>query len=170
MLEDGIANLEALDTDWVGRLQLQEALGVSKTVAWRILRKCGAEDGPGNTLLCPRPLLIARLRALQNDGGIHQSEIKRRTNLEAFLERIRPDTVARMTPVVRRDQAIELLSTTFRKLPPNVKLTPTSLHIDFFGTEDFLKAVGSLVYALHNDYEQISDFIEDSKTSSSVNI
>lgn len=159
-LPDAIAALEAFSSDWVGRRQLEEVLGVSKTVAWRLLRHCGAEEGPGDALLCPRTELISRLRELLEDGAIHAREIRRREKLGALLERIRPDVVANLTRVVRRDQALELRSTTFGKLPANVSLTPSSLHIDFFGTEDFLQAFGAVVYALHNDYEAISRFIE----------
>jgi hypothetical protein len=32
--------------------------------------------------------------------------------------------------------------------------------MEFYGTEDFLAAVGALVYALQNDYHAISAFIE----------
>jgi hypothetical protein len=74
---------------------------------------------------------------------------------------MRPVVVANLTRVVRDPkQALELINTRFAKLPANVALTPCSLHIDFFGTEEFLKAVGAVVYALHNDYEAISSFIE----------
>jgi hypothetical protein len=85
---------------------------------------------------------------------------KRRRRLEDFLERIRPSVIANLTRVVRPDQTAELLSTTFRKLPANVTLPPCNLHIDFLGTEKFLQAFGAVVYALHNDYEAISQIIE----------
>ena len=159
-LGGGIAAIEALDTDWVDRRQVEEALGVSKTVAWRILRKCGAKDGPGNTLVCRRADLIIRLKELQTDGAVHEREIRRRERVEEFLEKIRPEVVAHLTKVVRGDQAVGLLSTTFQKLPASVTLTPRSLHIEFLGTEDFLQSFGALVYALHNDYEEICRFIE----------
>lgn len=159
-LPDAVATLSTLDSEWVGRRELEEALGVSKTVAWRVLKKCGVSLGPANALLCRRADLIDRLTALQHDGAVHQQEIERRGRLADFLERIRPDVVANLRRVVRPDQALALLSTTFRKLPPNVTLTPRSLHIDFFGTEDFLQSFGSVVYALHNDYEAIEAFIE----------
>jgi len=34
------------------------------------------------------------------------------------------------------------------------------LTIDFQGTDDFLAKIGALVFALQNDYEAVSDFIE----------
>jgi hypothetical protein len=35
------------------------------------------------------------------------------------------------------------------------------LRIAFFGTEDFLQKFGAMVYALHNDFEKIQEFIEE---------
>ena len=158
-LDGGIAHLRTLDSEWVGRRELEEALGVSKTVAWRILKKCGITEGPGHALVCRREDLIERLTDLQNNAT-HAPEIRRRARLENFLERVRPDVVANLTRVVRSDQALALFNSTFGKLPPNVTLTPRSLHIEFFGTEDFLQSFGTVVYALHNDYEAISAFLE----------
>ena len=159
-LPEGIAALEALTAEWVGRRDLEEALGVSKTVAWRILRKCRATAGPGGSLMCPRGELISRLRKLQADGAIHEQEIERRGRLDRFLTSIRPDVVANLTKVAHGECALELVSMRFRKLPANITLSPVSLHIEFFGTEEFLKAMGAVVFALHNDYEEISAFIE----------
>ena len=158
-IAEGIAAIEALDTDWVDRRQIEEAMGVSKTVAWRILRKCGADNGPGNTLVCSRAVLILRLKQLVTDGDIHEREIRRRGRLDEFLSKIRPEVIANLTKVSRGEQATHLLSSTFRKLPANVTLTPHSLHIDFQGMEEFLAAFGAVVYALNNDYEEISRFI-----------
>jgi hypothetical protein len=81
--------------------------------------------------------------------------------LDALLESLRPAVAANLKTVARDERAAAMLATTFRKLPDQVKLTGHSLHIEFYGTEDFLEAVGALVYALHNDYDQISRFIED---------
>ena len=39
-------------------------------------------------------------------------------------------------------------------------LTRSSLHIDFDSTDHFLAAVGALIYAMHNDFEKIRDFLE----------
>ena len=61
-LPQGIQLLKNLQTDWVGRLQLSEALGISKTVSWRLMRQCGAVMGPGATLICRREDLIREVR------------------------------------------------------------------------------------------------------------
>jgi len=42
--------------------------------------------------------------------------------------------------VVLDEQAPALRSSRFRSLPPNITFTPQSLHVEFFGTEDFLAA------------------------------
>jgi hypothetical protein len=159
-LAAAIEALEKLPTEWVGRRQFEEALGVSKTVAWRVFRACGAQPGPGSALVCRRPELIARLRELQEQDGIIPHEIRRRERLEATLEHMRSYMQSRQRKVVRDEQAPALLSTRFAALPPNVTFTPTSLHIDFCGTEGFLQAIGAVVFALNNDYEAVSDFIE----------
>ena len=161
-LPPGIEALRAMEIDWIDRRQLQEVLGVSKTVAWRLLRLCGFEPGPGGALIVRREDLLRELERLARDGGRIEREIQRRGRLEDFLERVRPAVVAKMTRVTRDSkQALELINTRFAKLPANVALTPSSLHIDFFGTEDFVQAVGAVIYALNNDYETISGFIEE---------
>ena len=168
-LPAGIEALRAMELDWIDRRQLEEVLGVSKTVAWRLLRLCGVQPGPGGALVVRREDLVARLERLARDGGPIESEIQRRGRLEDFLERVRPMVVAKMTRVTRDSkQALELINTRFAKLPANVALTPSSLHIDFFGTEDFVQAVGAVIYALNNDYETISGFIEDGSTAKPV--
>jgi len=159
-LEAAIKALETLSVEWVDRRQFEEILGVSKTVAWRVFRACGAEEGPGRALVCRRQELIERLRQLKEDGGTIEHEIHRRARLEDTLARMRSYMKAREQPVVRAEQAPALLSTRFSSLPPNVTFTPESLHIEFFGTEDFLQAIGAVVFALNNDFEAISDFIE----------
>jgi hypothetical protein len=159
-LPQALPALRASEEEWIDRRRLEELLGVSKTVAWRMLRQCGVEPGPGGALACRREHLIERLERLAEDGGVIQREIARRERLEELLERIRPAVIANLTKVVRDEQALALLSTRFSRLPANVALTPTSLHIDFYGTEDFLQAIGAVIYALNNDYETISAFIE----------
>jgi hypothetical protein len=158
----GIEVLRAMEIDWIDRRQLEEVLGVSKTVAWRLLRLCGVAPGPGGALVVQREDLVARLERLAQDGGPIEREIQRHGRLEDFLERVRPAVIANLKRVARDPKhALELINSRFAKLPANVVLTPSSLHIDFFGTEDFLQTVGAIVYALNNDYEAISSFIEE---------
>ena len=159
-LPEALPALRASEEDWIDRARVEELFGCSKTVAWRILRYCGIQPGPGGALACRRQDLIECLERVAQDGGPIGREIARRQRLDGILERLRPAVIANLTRVVRDDQALALLNTRFDKLPANVTLTPTSLHIDFFGTEDFLAAFGAVVFALNNDYETISGFLE----------
>lgn len=161
-LPAGIEALRALQTDWIDRRQLEEALGVSKTVAWRLLRLCGVTPGPAGALVARRDDLIRRLEQFARSAGPIKIEIQRRRRLEDFLGRIRPAAVANLTRVARnQEQALELINTRFAKLPGNVTLTPRSLHIEFCDTEEFLRTIGAVIYALNNDYEAVRDFIAE---------
>jgi hypothetical protein len=146
--------------EWIDRRGVEELFGCSKTVAWRILRHCGVEPGPAGALACRREELLQRLEAVACDGGPIEREMHRILRVEALLDHVRPEVIANLTRVAREDQGLALVNSRFGNLPANVTLTPTSLHIDFFGTEDFLQAIGAVVFALNNDYEAISGFIE----------
>jgi hypothetical protein len=148
-----------MNTDWIDRRTLEEILAVSKWTAWRVLKACGAGEGPGGALAIARTELIARLEQLREEGRL-SGEILRRERLEASLEGMIRAARGKHKEIARDEGARELVSTRFASLPPGVELTPSSLRIDFFGTEDFLGKFGSVVYALHNDYERISEFIE----------
>jgi hypothetical protein len=145
--------------DWIDRRTLEEILAVSKWTAWRLLKACGAGEGPGGALSIARADLIARLEALREDGRL-AGEISRRTRLENHLDGMIRFARGKHKEIAHNEQARELISTRFASLPPGVEFTPSSLHIDFVGTEDFLAKFGAIVYALHNDYERISEFIE----------
>jgi hypothetical protein len=158
-LAAGIAALEALATDLVDRRALEEALGVGKWTAWRIMKRCGATDGPGGALVCHREDLLPQLRRLQQDGR-YGPEIARRDRLERYLDTIVQSASRRHKEVARNADAEALLSTRLTSLPPSVDLAPGELRIAFHGTEDFLQKVGAVVYALQNDFEKIQEFIE----------
>ncbi len=156
---DSIAGLSALSSDWVDRRTLEEALGVSKWTAWRILKRCGAQDGPGGSLVCRREDLISKLQTLQQDGRF-ATEIARRNRVEQYLDGMVRYASRKHKEVARNQAAVDLLSSRFSTLPPGVDLEAGELRIQFFGTEDFLQKFGAVVFALNNDYEQISEFIE----------
>jgi hypothetical protein len=159
-LPDALSALRSCPEEWIDRRHIEELFGCSKTVAWRILRHVGVQPGPGRALLCRREDLIARLERIAAGGGAVEREIARRERLDTILERIRPDVIANMTKVARDDQALALVNTRFKRLPPNVELTSTTLHIEFHGTEDFLQAFGAVVYALNNDFEAVQQHIK----------
>jgi hypothetical protein len=157
-LADAITVLERLSCAWIDRQTLQDILGVSKTVAWRVLRQCGASQGPGNTLICERQQLVAALESLRT-GEPCGRELRRRQRLEDRLTQLLTAARSQHIRVVPDSRALELVSTRFAHLPPGVELSPARLSIDFFGTEDFLEKLGAVVFALQNDFETISDLI-----------
>ena len=158
-VDDALKAIRELTTDWIDRRTIEESLGVSKTVAWRILRQCGASDGPGNTVVCRRDQVIRTLEELQETGGYAQ-EIRRRSRVESKLDQLLRFARTRQVRLVADQEAAELISTRFGRLPAGVELTASRLTIEFSGSEDFLKKVGSVVFALQNDYEAIREFIE----------
>jgi hypothetical protein len=158
-LADAIEVLGKLPSPWIDRQTLQEILGVSKTVAWRILRQCGASQGPGNTLICERQELVATLESLRT-GQPCGRELRRRQRLEDRLTQLLTAARSQHIRVVPDSRALELVSTRFARLPPGIELSPARLTIEFYGTEDFLEKFGAVVFALQNDFEAISRFIE----------
>jgi hypothetical protein len=168
-LEHGIAALEALPHELIDRRTLEEALGVGKWTAWRIMKRCGAEDGPGNTLVCHRADLLSQLRRLQQDRRFGP-EIERRGRLERYLAGIAQYASRQHKEVAREEQAEALLSSRFASLPPGVDLAPGELRIAFSGTEEFLQKFGAVVFALRNDFERIQDFLDGAAQPKSASI
>ena len=156
-IPDLIQALEEVRVDWIDRRFLEEALGISKTVAWRLLKRLGATEGPGNTLCLARAVAIERLRSI---GSVAEREVRRRARLEHYLEGMRAYVASQRTMVAADENAAALVNTRFGNLPPNVELRTRSLHVDFQDTAEFLRAVGAVVFALNNDYEAVRDFID----------
>jgi hypothetical protein len=167
-LASGLAALEALSTDWIDRRALEEALGVGKWTAWRIMRRCGASEGPGNTLVCQRQDLVARLRRLLEDGRF-APEIRRRERVERYLDGIASYAMGKHKEIARNRSAEALVSTRFANLPAGVELTPTELRISFTGTREFLERFGAVVFALQNDFEKIEALLSSSERVSGAN-
>lgn len=143
----------------MSRRELESALGVSKTVAWRLMRECGAKPGPGGALVCRRSDLTGALERMRDGHGRVGFEVRRRERLAAYLEQIRPDVIANRTHLVAATEAPRLVTSRLTTLPANVALKPGRLEIDFAGVEEFLAAIGAVVYALKNDYEAVADFL-----------
>jgi len=154
-----ITVLEKLQSNWVDRKTVEEILGVSKTVAWRILQQCGASPGPGNTLVCERLQLLVALESLRT-GKQCARELCRRERLEERLAQLVTSARSRNVRVVPDSRAIELASTRFGRLPAGVELSPGRLTVEFNGIEQFLEKLGAVVFALQNDFEAFSRSIE----------
>jgi hypothetical protein len=158
-LTEALETFRQLHTDWIDRRTVEETLGVSKTVAWRVLRSCGASAGPGNTVVCRRLELIQALEALQQTGQ-YEHEIRRRSRVEQNLNLLLQSARSRHIQVAPDNRGVGLVNTRFATLPVGITLSPSRLTIDFTGTPDFLEKVGALVFALQNDYEAVGEFIE----------
>jgi hypothetical protein len=158
-----LETLELEMREWIDRRWLEETAGISKTVAWRLLRHMGASDGPGNTLVLSRRRAIEGLKRLQAEGGAVDLEIRRRSRLEEYLDGMRSYVATQRTTVAVKAEAMDLVNTRFGNLPETVTLTPRSLHVDFQDAEGFLRAFGAIVFALNNDYEAVRDFIDSVK-------
>jgi hypothetical protein len=151
-----------MDVAWVDRASLQDTLGCSQTEAWRILKRLGAEPGPGGALVLAKDVFLERVRQYLEDDRV-VFERRRRERLEQALDALNPHTRARLVKIIREDRpadALGLLSTRFGQLPDGVTLTPTSLHIEFRGREEFLERLGAVIFALENDTERVLAFIE----------
>ena len=144
-LHDALALVEQLEVPWVDRACLQEALGCSQTEAWRILKKLGAEPGPGGALVLAKAVFLERVRAYMEDPRV-SFERRRRERLEAALDALAPRTRAYLVKVVDEDrpaEALGLINTRLGNLPEGVELTAHSLHIEFQGREEFLERLGA---------------------------
>jgi hypothetical protein len=161
-LHDALIEFEQLDVVWVDRATLQETLGCSQTEAWRILKRLGAEPGPGGALVLAKPVFVERLRAYTEDPRV-VFEQRRRERLETALDALSSHTRARLVRVIEGDRpadALGLISSRFGSLPEGVTLTPRSLHIEFGGREEFLTRLGAVLFALENDTDRILTFVE----------
>src|SRR5690242_11920740 len=101
-LDAGVAVLER-GPEWVDRKAVEEALGVSKWTAWRLLKRCGADDGPGGALVCRRDDLIRRLREIQE--GVWAPEIERRKRVERYLDQIARFSTQKRAKIAENDAA-----------------------------------------------------------------
>lgn len=158
-LDTGLAALAAGGSEWVDRRTVEEALGVSKWTAWRILKRCGAEEGPGGSLVCRREELVRRLEGLRRDG-VYAPEIERRQRVERYLDEIARFSTQKHAEIARNDAANAILSSGIATLPPGVDLQPGELRIEFSGSADFLRKLGAVVYALQNEYDRITALLD----------
>jgi hypothetical protein len=157
-LEEAIQTLAGMTADWIGRRTLEEILGTGKWTAWRVLKRCGAEEGPGGGLVCRREALIAQLQALQQDGRF-APEIARRQRVERYLDGMIGYASRKHKEIARGEAASEMMGSRFSQLPDGVDLQTGELRIQFRGAEDFLRKFGAVVFALNNDYERIAEFL-----------
>lgn len=155
-----IEKLKTFPAPLIGRRNLEELLDISKTVAWRVLRHCGAQQAPGGALICDRLQLIAKLTHLAADGGPVARELARHNRVETQLTAMRSFMKSRETIVAGPEQSPALLRSKLKSLPENVTLTADSLRIDYRNMAELLAGVGAVVFALQNDYEAVAAAVE----------
>jgi hypothetical protein len=160
-LHDALAEIERSSLPFFDRRSLQELLGTTQTEAWRILKRLGAEAGPGGALMLSREALLQRLRAWLDNPDV-QFEVNRRQRLETALDALNPLVRTRLVKVVENDdrKALELTRTRFANLPEGVTFTPTSLEIEFQDSQQFLQLLGAVLKALENDTAEVLEFID----------
>lgn len=168
-LPDILQALEAASGELVGRRQVERIFGVSRVTAIQILDRFGANLA-SNALVVRRTELIARLHALSEDPTLSfererhariLSEVGRDSLGELLGEaarHLRNNRVYAEGDIAARQRAAR-----FGEFPPEIDLTPTTLHIHFRGLQDFLLKIGAVVYALQNDLEAIEAFVENTK-------
>jgi hypothetical protein len=108
--------------------------------------------------------LVAALRRVQETGQ-YERENHRRERLTGYLERLAEVGRSRRTTVATEERAMDLINTRFERLPAGITLTPKRLSIEFSSPEEFLQRVGSVIFALQNDYDAIRVFIESGTTA-----
>src|SRR5690349_17439412 len=125
-LADALPALASLPQELIDRRTVEEVLGVGKWTAWRILRHCGAADGPGGALVCRRAALVERLRAVQQDGRL-APEIARRQRVERYLDGMLQFASQKHKEIARNRAAETLVSSRLGSLPAGVELRPGKL-------------------------------------------
>jgi hypothetical protein len=155
-----VPTLAEVAASHLDRRAIETLLGVSQTEANRVLKRAGAVALSGR-LLIARSAFQAWLEEVLERQAVDREEKR--------VQRVAETVVAaRLTHqnyyrprVTREEAAVELVSTRFRQLPPGVELTPGRFSIEFLGAGDFLAKFGAMVFALQNDFEEISAFLED---------
>ena len=113
-------------------------------------------------LVVPRIQFLAWLESIERTGLVEQLAVQHEERMETVRQAADLKHTRKVLVASAGSTADELRNTRFGDLPPGVELTAKSLHIDFYGTEDFLQKFGAVVFALQNDRKgEISRFIED---------
>ncbi len=165
-LTDILKALKAAPGELVGRREVERIFGVSRATAIKILDRFGANLA-ANALVLRRSELVARLQALTADPTVSFERERQtaalalvsRDSLGEFLgeaaQRLRNNATYARGEAAARQQASR-----FGDFPAEIDLTPSTLHIQFQGLQDFLMKVGSVVYALQNDLDAIEAFVD----------
>lgn len=157
-LDEAIAILESAPADaspWVDRRTVQTLLGVSVTGAWRILTAAGAESGPGRALVIDRHQFLEVLRRWRSSQTVTE-EVERRgrvaRRLTTIAEEWRSSRAIQLPARVREVRAATL--------PQGVTLEPGCLTVRFVTPQEFVTQLGSVLFALQQDWDAMRERIE----------
>lgn len=157
-LDEAIAILESAPADasrWVDRQSVQSLFGVSVTGAWRILTAAGAESGPGGALVIDRNDFLPVLRRWRASRTVTE-EVERRgrvaRRLTVIADQWRSSRTVELPARVREVRAATL--------PQGVTLEPGCLTVRFVTAQEFVTQLGSVLFALQQDWDAMRARIE----------
>jgi hypothetical protein len=142
--------LDTVEGEWLDRRAMEQAFGVSKMEACRLLGRFGAHR-LGRQLLIRKQDAIRQLESLRQSGD-YIEEAVRRERLVRDLEETRKVLVARQ---VRIPAACDVRDHRFADLPAGISLSPNRLAIEFYGIEDLMAKLFELSQAMANDPERL---------------
>ena len=146
-LDQAIESLEALPYPWVGRSELEAALGVGRRRAQQILQPL-VRHTIGRNGLASRDELIDYLRRLAA-GQPADTENRRRQRLSRILSLL--DQQARR-PQVLVEAPVRIHQQTLEQLPSGVELAPGRIVIEgFHSPDEARKKLLALVLAMGNE-------------------
>jgi hypothetical protein len=129
------------------RAAIEGLFGLRRRQAIELMNRLGGYQA-GKTLLIARDQLLARLDAIAA-GDECQQEAARRERVAASIETIQR---ARKSEAVRIPISAEVFGGRLGTLPPDVRLRPGKLEVEFSGLEDLLRKLFGLAQAVANDY------------------
>lgn len=154
-LDSIVKTLSELSSEWVGRADVERIFAVSRRTACKLLDRFGATE-LGRSLQIPRQSLIERLQRLASEPEARW-EATRREALYARLEEAHRHVAARSRVVtVKAETGAE----TIAGLPATVRLAPGLLTVEFFGTEDLLRQLMEIAFAIQNDFARFEAICE----------
>lgn len=160
-LNDALGYFERFRAPAVDRRAVEEAFAVSATTAWRIMRKVGAEPGPGNTQVCDRGRMVEAIVRWRDSKQVDR-EFARREKVEGRLQQLLQSAIVQHLEIAPPAEGVALVSSRFQGLPDGVTLGRDRLTIDFAGLQDFLRKFGAVLFAVQNDLEEVRTFVGDS--------
>jgi hypothetical protein len=144
-----IQALEALPRPFVDRATVESLLGVGRRRAQQILAPC-VTGRLGSNGLADRASLIAHLRRLAH-SDTHHYEQRRRQKVAAKLAELEKER--RERPRLLVEAPTQVVSQEFANLPPDVRLEPGRIVVEFTHPQQALEKLLTLAMAISNDFD-----------------